>query len=40
VEEEAFEAFLTFLYTDKVELTAENVMSILFTGFICILVTI
>jgi hypothetical protein len=33
VEEEAFEGFLKFIYTDKVKLTDQNVMSILYTGF-------
>jgi hypothetical protein len=33
VEEEAFEEFLKFIYTDKVKLTSQNVMSILYTGF-------
>jgi hypothetical protein len=33
VEEEALEEFLKFVYTDKVHLTDQNVMSILYTGF-------
>jgi hypothetical protein len=33
VEEEALKEFLTFLYKDKVELTDQNVLSILYTGF-------
>ena len=32
IEPSAFKAFLKFLYTDKLEVNAENIMSVLHTG--------